>query len=234
MSDGHLLSDGHFLHCRECGALFRPSPYDRVPEFLMTADGYTEIARDDCMAFLARHARHPLETLRLTGDASAHEGPLWDPMARGYWQVSNGTEPFVVEGWRDHVAQPLQYRLVAGRLVAERVAVEIPEDEIREQVDRALYPGVARERNVTAFVERFKAVVWQLDPASLEVLYDLPDDPTLGVAKLPALALTRLALHASQIFDRTDSARIDAHLAATAGDPDAFTVLVRRRVRIER
>src|SRR4029434_1466291 len=83
---------GHFLYCRDCELIFRPSPHDRSPEFRLTADGYCETVRDDCMEFLTRHARHRLETLRPTQPHAVRAGALWDATAPSYWEVSNGSE----------------------------------------------------------------------------------------------------------------------------------------------
>jgi hypothetical protein len=224
----------NFLHCRPCDVIFRPSPYDRVPEFRLTPDGYTESVRDDCAEFLSRHARHEMQTLRLV-DASVvtHDGPLWDPMISTYWQVSNGCDLFVVQGWREHVDEPLRYRMVPGRLIAERVSVEVPERDIRDEVDRAIYPGAVSDRKLDAFVDRFKSAVWDLDPSELEILYDVPNEPSLSVAALPPWVIERVAREAERIFDRHDAARIGQRLAEHDGEPDAFSVLVRRHVRIE-
>ena len=227
------MSDRHFLHCRDCDEVFRPSPYDRAPEYRSTPDGPVEAPRDDCMVFLVRHARHALETLRPSGSVTAHQGSLWDPMAVAYWQVTNGRDLFLVRGWREHAGEPRRYRLVPGRLVAEACSIEIPEAEIGAEIDRALYPGTLPERKLDAFVARFRALVDELDPMTLEIVYDVPSDPALSVAKLPAWALDRLAASTRQVFDAADAGRIEAHLAASADDPDAFTVLVRRRVRVE-
>lgn len=226
------MTADQFLHCRECDLVFRPTPYDRVPEFRMTSDGYTEVERDDCMAFLSAHARHPLRTLRMTGPAPLHEGPLWDPMVTTFWEVSDGAETVVVQGWREQVGEPMRYRLVPGRLVTDQVAVEIPEEDIREQVDRALFPGAAPERKLTAFVDAFKQIVWGIDPRAFEVVYDLPSDPSLHVARLPSWALERLAVHASSIFDRAERERLAPFLAAEGDAWDTLTVLVRQRIRI--
>jgi hypothetical protein len=224
---------GHFLHCRDCEVLFRPSPHDRAPEFCLTADGYHETVRDDCMEFLTRHARHRLETLRPTSAQVFHTGALWDPAASTYWEVSNGTQVAVVEGRRTDVGSALRYRLRAGRVVAERDAVEVSDDGIRQEVDRALYPGVAPERKLRAFVEAFKEVVWSLDPATFECAYDVPGDPTLSMASLPATAVATLSTHARRIFDEADSEKLVARLRTSADDCDAFTVLLRQRVRID-
>jgi hypothetical protein len=199
----------------------------------MTADGFTEVQRDDCMDFLTRHARHRLQTLRPTNAEAFHTGALWDATAPTYWEVSNGEDTAVVEGRRAQVGSPLRYRLHPGRLVAERIAVEIPERDLRERVDRALYPGVAPERKLAAFVKDFKGLVWSLDPATLDVLYDVPGDPTLAVARLPVSVTAALEHHTRRIFDRGDSAKIVASLRGGDDDPDAFTVLVRQRVRVE-
>ena len=227
------MSTGHFLHCRECDELFRPSPYDRTPEFRLGPEGWIESTRDDCMAFLARHARHPLQTLRPAGQAAAHDGPLWDPMVTTFWEVSNGAERFVVQGWREHVGEPLRYRLLAGRLVAERVAIEIPEEDLRAQVDEALYPGVVPERKLRTFVDAFKAIVWDLDPCALEILYDAPNEPALSVARLPEAALRRVRERMATIFDAADCARLERWLGVASDEPDALAVLVRRQIRIE-
>lgn len=226
------MTSGHFLHCRDCETLFRASPADRAPTFRMTAEGIEESPRDDCMDFLTRHARHRLETLRPTQPAFRTGAP-WDASSPTYWQVSCGERMAVVEGTRANVGSPLRYRLRAGRVVAERVAVEIPDAEIRRQIDEALFPGVAPERKLAAFTQAFKRVVWDLDPETLEVLYDVPGDPTLAVARLPPAAVATLRDCAQRIFDRADSAKIAATFAGTEDEPDGFTVLVQQRVRVE-
>ncbi|MCC6764220.1 MAG: hypothetical protein IT293_06115 [Deltaproteobacteria bacterium] len=226
------MKAGHFLHCRDCETIFRPSPSDRAPEYRMTPRGIRTIARDDCMDFLTRHARHHLVTLRPI-EPAFHTGALWDASAPTYWQVSDGDRTAVVEGTRSQLGSPLRYRLRAGRVVAERVAVEVPDAEIRRQIDRALYPGVAPERKLAAFCEAFKRVAWDLDPALLEILYDVPGDPTMSVARLSAPALTELRDCARRIFDRADSAKVEAIFAGTEDDPAGFTVLVHQRVRVE-
>ena len=227
------MSTVQFVHCRDCQELFRPSAYDRAPEFRLTPDGAVAETRDDCMAFLTRHARHALETLRATATPPVYTGPVADPMTSTTWEVSNGDTTCLVQSWRTSLSDPQRYRVVPGRLVADAASIEIPSDDIRADIDRALYPGTAPDRKLDAFVARFKAVAWELDPERLEIVYDLSGDPTLSVAKLPQWALDRLAASAREIFDRTDAARITARLADSAADPDAFTVLLRQRVRIE-
>jgi hypothetical protein len=227
------VKPGHFLHCRDCETLFRPSPWDRAPEYRMTPEGVTQTTRDDCMAFLTRHARHRLETLRPTNTQAFHTGTIWDTSAPIYWEVSDGERTAVIEGRRAEMGSPVRYRLRTGRVVAERVAVEIPDGEIRRQVDRALYPGVAPGRKLASFGETFKRIVWDLDPATLEILYDVPGDPTLSVARLPAAAIAALGDAARRIFDAGDSAKVVACFAGTEDDPDGFTVLVQQRVRVE-
>jgi hypothetical protein len=198
----------------------------------MTADGFVETPRDDCMDFLTRHARHQLQTLRLTTPHPYRTGATWDAAAPTYWEVSNGEQCGVVEGRRVQLGSPLHYRVRSGRVVAERVAVEIPTTELRERVDRALYPGVAPERKLAAFVEAAKAIVWRLDPSAFEIVYDVPGDPTLAVARIPAEALADLRAAAMRVFDETESAKVVRALSA-GEDGDELTVLVRQQVRVE-
>jgi hypothetical protein len=223
----------HFLHCRDCETIFRPSPQDRTPEFRMTSDGFTEAPRDDCMDFLTRHARHQLETLRPTTPRAFHTGALWDADASTFWEVSDGQRTAVIEGRRSRVGSPVGYRLRAGRVVEERTTVEIPEDDIRQQIDRALYPGIAPARKLAAFVEAFKAIVWAVDPAKLEIVCDVPADPRFAIARLASTDRARLSDQVRRIFDESESARIVAALVGMDGDPDGFTVLVRQQVRVE-
>ncbi len=199
----------------------------------MTPEGVTQMVRDDCMDFLTRHARHRLETLRPTNAHGLHTGALWDALAPVYWEVSDGERMAVIEGRRTQMGGPLCYELRPGRIVAERVGVEIPDDEIRRHVDRALYPGVAPERKLAAFAETFKQIVWSLDPESFEILYDVPGDPTLAVARLPEAASGVLREAARRIFDAGDSAKVVACFAGGGDDPDGFTVLVRQNVRVD-
>ena len=99
-----------FVRCRDCEELFRPSPLDRAPEYYLTDDGPIAEVRDDCMAFLTRHARHKLETLRPTATPAAHDGAVADPMARTVWEVSNGEDVVLVQSWRESMREPLRYR----------------------------------------------------------------------------------------------------------------------------
>jgi hypothetical protein len=230
-----MSTSRHFVHCRECGEVFRPSPYDRLAIFgVGPDDDEITTGHDDCTAFLVRHARHPLETLRPTGEVAAPEGPLWDPLSPLYWEVSNGTDTLLVRGARERMTEPMRYQLVPGRLVVGPRSVEIPESEIGVEIDRALYPGVVAQRKVEAFVAAFKAVVAALHPDTLHIVYDVPRDPCSSIAKLPASALERVIAHARRIFDIADAARVEQHLRASVGDPDAFTVLVHQPVRVER
>ena len=151
----------------------------------MTADGYSEIVRDDCMEFSdPARAASP-------GDAPS------DPAARRPYRRAVGRDgPDVLGGVERHRdrgrrgppqlgRQSPALSSSVGRVVAERVAVEVAEDDVRQQVDRALYPGVAPERKLVAFVTAFKRSSWDLDPYAFEMLYDVPGDPTLAVAELP-------------------------------------------------
>jgi len=226
------MSVRHFLHCRDCEEVFRPSPDDRAPSFTVTPAGIIAEQRDDCMAFLVRHARHALRTLRPTGSVHTEGGLLANPMTVTYWEVVDGDDVRLVCGWRERLDEPRRYRVIPGRLVAEPATIAIPEDEIRAELDRALYPGVAAPRRLEAFVERFRNVVDALDPASLEIIYDVPSDATLAVAKLPEASLAALLTGLDQIFDAGDAQRIASHVHSSAADHDAFSVLVRRPVRV--
>jgi hypothetical protein len=198
----------------------------------MTADGFTSVPRDDCMDFLTRHARHRLETLRPTSAEPVHAGALWDVSASTYWEVSDGRGVAVIEGRRGALGSALRYRLRPGRLVSERVSVEVSEDDVRDQLDRALFPGVAPARKVAAFLEAFKAVVWSADPATLEIVCHVPGDPSLAVARLAPADVERLRARVRDVFDPIESAKVAARLSGAADDPDAFTVLVRQQVRV--
>jgi hypothetical protein len=153
-------------------------------------------------------------------------------MVATYWQVSDGVETFVIRGSRTRLEEPLRYQLLPGRLVQDPVSVEIPEQEIRERVDQTLYPGVVPERKLQAFVEAFREVVWDIDPAELETVYDVPSDQHLSVARLPAWALDRLMRRVRRIFDGEEAAKVGTLLVAD-DEPDAVHVLVRRQLRIE-
>lgn len=213
-----------FIHCRSCEELFRPSPHDCAPEYVLTPDGYVEVARDDCMEFLCRHARHSLETLRAT------DAPHWHDLgaAESYWPVSNGQETLIVQGWRAGLGQPLRYRLVRGQLVTESLTVEVPTEAIREELDRALYPGVAPERKLAAFLHDFTTTVLQTAPGDLELLHDLPGEPAARAARLPAAAVAPFLRRVAGLFTADECGRIEERLRAA----DGFLVTARQTVRI--
>ena len=66
----------------------------------------------------------------------------------------------------------------------------------------------------------------------LGLIYDVPSDPSLSVARLPAAAVARLAEHARRIFDTTEAARLETLLGPADDGSDLLTVLIRQRVRV--
>ena len=202
----------------------------------MTADGYTETLRDDCVDFLTRHARHRLETLRPTPGGRRPRAPLWDAMGPTYWEVieRRARRPWSRDA-RAHVGAPLRYRVLPGRVVAERRRDRDPRGRHPPPDRRALYPG----RRARAEARGLRGGVQgdRVGPRSRDVrdaATTSPSDPTLSVAKLPADG----ARDASPRGAPTSSTRPTRELIARASpaaddDPDAFTVLVRQRVRIE-
>jgi hypothetical protein len=157
---------------------------------------------------------------------------LWDATAPSYWEVSDGERTAVVEvgGRRSGAPCPTASAPGASSPGASR---EISDEEIRRQVDRALYPGVAADRKLATFAEAFRCLAWNVDPACFEILYDVPGDPTLSVARLPPPALAELGAVAGRIFDRDETEKVVAAFTGSDDDPDRFTVLIRQRVRVE-
>ena len=64
-----------FIHCCVCDAIHHVSPFDKAPAYVFVRDEVEAQATDDWRLFMAQHAGHRLEPLRLAVRSSS-------PMAR--------------------------------------------------------------------------------------------------------------------------------------------------------
>ena len=160
------MKAGHFLHCCDCETLFRPSRYDRAPEYRMTPDGVTETMRDDCMAFLTQHARHRLETLRLTSEQTFHTGALWDATSPSTFRMMTASEKSSYDwGVIDVVSVAFFSLMTAGILPAIFFSLAAARRRLMKTFIRNGLPETAEvlriENENTAFGEKLARVNYQ-------------------------------------------------------------------------
>lgn len=230
-----------FWHCVSCGAVIRLTEHDDAPPAASTSPLWRLAAREEQSSFLEAHRTHLLELLIQTSPVVAASGPLWDPAATLWWEVSNAARQYVIEGTRlGHAAPgvpvsydgPLSYRCIAGRLRTTVTHVGIPKAELSRVLDGALFPYVLSLRKLELLTDVASQSLAAVDPDELEVLHDSPTDPTVSVARLSTEGLERLIASLRPHVVRWEYDRLGRHLRCVH-DSDELLLSIGRRYEIE-
>jgi len=128
------MDNGKFIHCRNCGAVHHVTGFDKAPNYSLIAGQTNESPADDWRAFMIQHAGHRLEALKALGEQYFPIGSAADPMAVGFFAVTNGQEEFLLRRYRISINEPLRFEPIAGRLGEPVLALEIQEREIRKEL----------------------------------------------------------------------------------------------------
>jgi hypothetical protein len=103
-----------FVYCRDCDAIHRVSPFDKVPNHVYFSDGTVQTASDDWRAFVETHGGHKLEPLQLTREIHPRAAAAANPIGAIYLEATNGRERYLLRRFRKAVEEPFTYHVLAG------------------------------------------------------------------------------------------------------------------------
>lgn len=218
MPESHFSE--RFLACRTCLEL------ERIHPDLVTSE-------DDEPPFAVRHAGHRLEPLVRRGDAFLSDKPVWDPTATTYFEVTNGSEIFMVRSGRRSIEDPIERRLVPGRLRLDHVAVEFETDLIRRAIDAHFFPHALRPSKLEQFLAELNALCSDIDADRLEVVFDSTEEPQVQYARLPAKLFDHLVARCQTIFDQWERERLQHFFDEARADDGLLCLRVTRAFVVE-
>jgi hypothetical protein len=99
--------------------------FDEFPEyeFDVGSSVYTEKSRNDAREFLTRHYGHEMEELRTEGEKFVDGNSFRNPFKDVYYNVTNGTDQFIVKKHRTSIDSPVSYMINPGSF---RIIIEPP------------------------------------------------------------------------------------------------------------
>jgi hypothetical protein len=220
----HWQTKHVFLACHDCGVLhpvepIRPAWFDDVTQ-----------ASADYASFVADHAAHRTAWLvRQDGDTASNQ-PFWDPMATLTFQATDGREHYIVTARRESIDDPRAYRFARGELETRSSEVVVDDHDLRRGLDRQFFPHALRPTQVDRFISIVHEVVSHIPPDNLEIAFDVADDPTVSVARMPTESYQELLVRCTEIFDLWEWPRVSRFLSDNRGEDGLLALRVRRQV----
>lgn len=158
-----------FTRCRDCNELICLSDYDFSPDYFYNAEKDTVrvIMRNDRKSFEERHKKHQLEDLQVIEGSFITEGLYMEPVKASYFEVTNGSERFVVKKWRKDIYAPLTYELIPGRLVLKETTFSVSREDIRKQFLAEVKIDEQSKAKVTEFINVVEKVISKMDERDL-------------------------------------------------------------------
>ena len=216
-----------FLLCRSCGLLSPLGGEDRglPPE---------EIA--DCLLddrrFREQHGSHGIEHATRHGTPVRHDGPVWDPMAGQWFEISAGSDRLLVHASRSSIDEPRHCRVVSGAIDAGSPVIEIDEAYLRLALDHCFFPQVLAPAKLDAFVDLVRGVIRQLPADTVETSFDEADDPDVSIGPCPPDVAEIVCREAARLFDECERERVIAFVHDNCREDGALALRVRRGVAV--
>jgi hypothetical protein len=228
-----------FWRCVVCETVLRLTGPDDARADSPLSPLWAAAVRADQEDFLDAHRAHLIELLVQSTSLVVTSGPLWDPATTIWWEVSNATRRFVIEGRREVLApaaaatldQPMTYRCVPGCLRPAATSIGVAEEEIAAAIDGALFPHVLPHAKLAALTAAATASLRAIDAARLEVVHAGSTDPSVQMARLPADVLEGTIAGLRPLLARWEHDRVAARLRSLH-TADGLLLSVRTRYEI--
>ena len=214
-----------FLICRSCGTL---SPLDGA-EHGLSADEVAERLLDD-HRFREQHSTHGIEHAARHTTPVLYDGPAWDPMAGQWFEITAGSDLFLVHSSRLSIEEPRHCRVVSGAIKVGSPVLEIDEPYLRLALDRCFFPHVLAPATLDRFINLVHTLIRALPADAVETSFDDADDPDVSIGPCPPNLATALCREAASLFDDGQMERVIAFVSANRREDGALALRVRRRV----
>jgi len=230
------MAEEKFIWCRNCDAIHHVSCFDKAPLYVFSQGEVQERCANDWRQFTTEHTGHRLEPLRTIGPKYFPNGALADPMSIGYVEVTNGSERLLLRQCRNRIDEPLRFDLIAGRLMDQGVSLTVQEREIKmEMTHHFNWPGgrPPNDETINLFINFFRDVVADLDPAHVEVAGYCYTDDNVAYGLLDTTAIDKLIAKCAASLNSEDFQGLCAFIRSHLDGCDVMSLIMRRHMAVE-
>ena len=223
-----------WIRCVECDVVSRVTEYDRFPHYSydQNSEEVVEKPMDDETNFMGVHKSHALEELFVVKDSFISNGRYGEPLKINYFEATNGTERYVIKGWREDVNKAMEYEAIPG-YIETNFTLETQSREMRKQIGEEIKNPQLADTSVERFIQIVEAVVSHLpvrDP--LEITAET-DTPLVSHCKLGAGAIREVMTLCKDCFNEADLKRIEQFIHRNNKYNDPMTLLLKRAFSIK-
>ncbi len=224
-----------WIRCVDCDTVARITDYDTLPSYYYDQDKEEVIEKpmDDEAQFMDLHKCHTLEELFIVKDSFISNGRYGEPLRVNYFEATNGTERFVIKGWRKDIDHPMSYEVMPG-YIETSFALEVQSREIRKQLSEEIKDPPLSDTAIERFIQIVEKVVSRLpvgDP--LEITAET-DTPLVSHCKMGTGSIREILSLAREVFDESELRKIKRFIHHNNNYNEPMTLLLKRRFTVKR
>jgi hypothetical protein len=229
------MVNDRYIWCRNCGAIHHVTPFDRAPMYALNGDEVAETPANDWREFMARHNGHRLESLAATGSDYYPNGSAVDPMSVRYFEVSNGSDTWLLRRSRASMEEPFRYALVDGRVIESGACLAVQEEAIRKEMKLHFSWAPAaplHDEKIDRFIGLFREVVNELDPDRAGTAEYSCTEENVAYCELDIATIDALMTKCRPYFQPAEIESLRRFVEAHRESDDVMAVVKRRAVEV--
>ena len=224
-----------WIRCVDCNVAAHITDYDCLPSYHydQRCAEVIEKPMDDEAHFMGEHKRHTVEELFVVKDSFISEGCYGEPLKISYFEATNGTERFVVKGWREDINHAMAYEVIPG-YIETSFKREVQADALRRQLAEEIKDPPLAASAIEHFIQVVEKVIAQF-PASdrIEITAET-DTPLISHCRLGVNALRKIMSESRRIFDEGELEKVEQFVYQNNEYNEPMTFLLKRAFRVKR
>lgn len=224
-----------WIRCVNCNVAAHITGYDCLPSYYYDQKCAEVIEKpmDDETHFMEGHKRHTMEELFVVKDSFISEGRYGEPLKISYFEATNGTERFVVKGWREDINHAMVYEVIPG-YIEMSFKREVQADELRRQLSEDIKDPPLAETAIERFIQVVEKVVAQFPVSDRIEITAETDTPLISHCRIGVNALRKIMAASKEIFDVGELEKVEQFVYQNNNYNEPMTFLLKRAFTIRR
>jgi len=224
-----------WIRCIDCNVAAHITEYDCFPSYYYDQDCAAVIEKpvDDEAHFMGGHKSHAMEELFVVKDSFISEGRYGEPLKISYFEATNGTERFVVKGWREDINHAMAYEVIPG-YIEMSFKREVQAHELRRQLSEEIKDPPLTGTAIEGFIQIVEKVVAQFPVSDRIEITAETDTPLVSHCKLGVNALRKIMAASKEIFDVAEWEKVKQFVYQNNEYNEPMTFILKRAFTVKR